>query len=152
LLTIYSAIFLTENVYQSIALIGIGIFISLASIQDFQEKMVFEFLLYPTAIFSLLFLKTEDVSRLFTFFSGIIENIIIGSILVFSIWLLSYILSLILNKETLGIGDFPIFFLFIIILKINTPIGLILMALSALSQPSEEYYLPNNVFMTLAQP
>jgi len=132
LLTLYGAIFLTENIYQTISLIGIGIFISLASIQDFNEKMVFEILLYPTAFFSLLFLKTEDIDRTFTFVSGVIENIIVGSFLVFSIWFLSYILSIILKKETLGTGDFPIFFLFIILLKIHTPIGLIVMALSAI--------------------
>lgn len=129
---IFSAIYMSHNNFQMISLIFVFFFLSLASIQDFQEKMVFEFLLYPIALSSLFFLNTEYTKNIFLILQGIGYNFILGTILVFFIYLISFVLSKILKKDTLGVGDLPIFFAFMIILNIYTSIGLLIMSASAL--------------------
>lgn len=142
LLSLYTTFTLTTNIYQTVSMFFMILFLSIASIQDFQEKMVFEFLLYPVAFFSIFFINDSCLTSYLDILKGFGFNLAKGTIIVVLMWGLVFLLSKILKKEAMGLGDFPIFFAFINVLGFYTPIGLIIMSLTAIiykiATPNEE--------------
>jgi prepilin signal peptidase PulO-like enzyme (type II secretory pathway) len=133
ILTIVYSIFYTENNFQLFSLIIIGFFISFSSIQDFNDKEVISFLLTPIAVSSIFFIQyNQKNDNFFTIVSYIFDNILIGLMIILFIYTLSLFLSVVLKKETMGSGDYPVFFTMGILLTNEIGIGLLLMSLSSI--------------------
>jgi prepilin signal peptidase PulO-like enzyme (type II secretory pathway) len=129
----FFAIILTTSIFQLISFEIILFLLYLSSIQDFNDKEVFGFLLTPISFLSLFYINNSFNNDLFLIISNIINNLIIGTSIVLFIYTLSLFLSVILRKETMGTGDYPIFFAMGIILGIDgIGIGLLIMSLSSI--------------------
>ena len=123
--------FANLNIYQSVSFIGLSFFLLLTSIQDFNDKEVFEFLLAPTAIFSTFYIT--EPNSIYEFSSLILNNILVGLSIVAMMFFISNLLAILLNKETLGDGDYPLLYSMGIVLGLGyVSYGFIVMALSAL--------------------
>jgi len=104
----------------------------LASIHDFQEKLVLEILLTISAISSIFYIKTPKLDTNFYLISAFIENILLGFMVVCFMLVLSKTLSIILDKQSMGEGDYPIFFAMIILCGVNLPKAFIIMSITAI--------------------
>ena len=131
-LTLFYSFFYTENTFQLVSLLLVSIFITLSSIQDFQEKMVFTYLLNATAISSIFYIDTPNLNTNFYYISMVVDNIFKGLLIMLFMGFLAKTMSIVLNKQSMGSGDYPIFFAMIILCGIQTPKAFIIMSLTAI--------------------
>ena len=132
IINIIYSIFYIENDFQRYSLIISGVFMLITSIQDFNDKEVISFLLPPIYIASFFYITYNNDDHFFTMSSYIFNNLILGVVTILTMYTLSLFLSMLLRKETMGTGDYPVFFAMGIILNTEIGIGMLIMSLSAI--------------------
>ena len=132
IINIIYSIFYTENDFQRYSLIIAGIFMLMTSIQDLNDKEVISFLLPPIYVSSFFYITYNNNDHFFTMSSYIFNNLIIGGLTILIMYSLSLFLSVLLRKDTMGTGDYPVFFAMGIILNTEIGIGMLIMSFSAI--------------------